>query len=500
MDNKLKKVEQYSNPNYEIKPYNSEKPLLIDFINNVQLSPKSNVPWVVYENKTTVFKPMILSDFLKNGITNEGKILNYIIVKNNETGNGFSIFCYDNGLYKKMAADEFKGIIRKFIPQLMRTKRSVDEIYADLISEDKFIDEKDLNSNEQFINFQDILLDIKSLKKYPHTPKFLSTIQIPIKYEDIENCNDYCPVFDNYINTLCDNDQDEIKILMQCIGLSISNVYGYRIKKALFLVGKGDTGKSQIKKLVETLLGQQNISTVDLKVLNSRFGKSAMYGKRLVGCNDMSYETIKELDIFKNMTGGDNISLEFKNGGFIDYTYKGFIWFNCNSLPTFGGDKGKWVYNRMIPLICKNPIPKEKQDKMLFEKMMKEKNVIVKKAIFALKELIDNNYNMELTDEMKNTLNDYETENSTLLTFTRECCIDASQLKVKTKRSTFNKCYSSWNKLYNDGKGKVGNNTMKKVLEERYKETYRLSSGIWYMDKLAIKPEVQEELGVYDNI
>lgn len=483
----------------QIHTYNSNQPFKLEFVNNVQLSPESNVPWVVYENKKPILKPMILSDFLKNGTYDNGRILNYIIVKNNETGSGFSIFCYNNGIYKRMAAEEFKGIIRKFIPQLLRNRRAVDEIYADLIAEDKFIEEKELNSNERIINFQDGILDIDTLKLYPHSPKVYSTIQIPADYKEIESCDGECPVFDSYIHTLCDNDEDAIDILLQCIGLSISNVYGHRTKKSLFLVGKGNTGKSQIKKLVETFIGAQNISTVDLKVLNSRFGKSAMYGKRLVGCNDMSYETIKELDIFKSMTGGDRISLEFKNGGFIDYTYKGFVWFNCNSLPTFGGDKGKWVYERMIPLVCKNEIPKEKQDKMLFEKMMKEKNAILKKVLFALKKLIKNNYNIELTEEMKKTLSEYETENNTLLTFIRECCIDSSELNVKTKRSTFNKCYSAWVKLYNDNKGKVGNNTIKKVLSEKYDENYRLSAGIWYMDKLAIKPEIQEELGVYDG-
>ena len=187
-------------------------------------------------------------------------------------------------------------------------------------------------------------------------------------------------------------------------GLCISNIYGFRTKKALFLVGKGDSGKSQIKSLTERLIGVDNISTADIKTLNSRFGRMALYGKRLVGCNDMSYETVADMDIFKQATGGDRIEIEFKNDGFMNYLFKGFIWFNCNKLPSFGGDKGKWVYDRMIPIICDNVIPEEKRDRFLLDKMMNEKNSIIKKALKSLKILINNDFKFNITAEMKDTL------------------------------------------------------------------------------------------------
>lgn len=495
-----KNLEKKTPTNDFIHCYDESKPINIIFNKEINsISEKSNVNWVVWENNKPTFKPMRLSQFLKYGNYNGKKVLNYVITKGKDAKNGFTIFRYDKGVYKKTSADEFKGAIRKFIPQDLRNRKLVDEVYADLISEDLFIDEFQLNSAESYINFEDGIFDLKSKTLLPHSPEYLSTIQIPAKYKEIESAPDIAPVFDKYIHTLCDNDEDAIEILMECIGLAISNVYGYRTKKALFLVGKGDSGKSQIKKLAETFIGINNISTADLKNINSRFGKSALYGKRLVGCNDMSYEAIKEMDIFKQITGGDNISIEFKNGDFIDYTYKGFCWFNCNNMPAFGGDKGKWVYDRMIPIACVNSIPKEKQDPKLFDKMYLERNTILKRCLQALYRLIDNNYNIELTENMKKMLNTYEIENNTLLTFISECCVDSSDVSTKTKRSTFNKCYSNWCKIYNDNKGKVGNNTIKKLLSEKYDENFKLSGGIWYMDKLAIKPEILNELGVYDT-
>ena len=71
------------------------------------------------------------------------------------------------------------------------------------------------------------------------------------------------------------------------------------MKKALFLVGQGDTGKSQLKSLVERLLGRGN-----LKEIESRFGTGAVYGTRLAGSSDMSLLSVDELKTFKKMTGG----------------------------------------------------------------------------------------------------------------------------------------------------------------------------------------------------
>ena len=484
-----------------ISPYNENKPILIKFDSNYeQLQGNSNIPWVVFDGKKTVVNPMILSDWLKKGKYNGKKIFNYIIVRSSDGSNKYKIFLYNRGVYNEMSCDEFKAGIRRFIPQLLRNKKVVDEVYADLICNDMFVDETNINANEDIINFKDGIFNIKTKELLPHSPKYLTTIQIPTNYKDIESSDGECPYFDKYIQTLCNNDEETIEVLMQIVGLSLSNVYGFRTKKALFLVGKGNSGKSQIKKLVENFLGIKNISTIDLEDLNKPFGKSALYGKRLVGCNDMSYQRIADMSIFKQATGGDNISIEFKYGSRINYLYKGFLWFNCNDLPSFGGDKGDWVYDRIIPIACINVIPKEKQDSTLFDKMLKEKNAIIKKSLEALYRLMDANYKIERTDGMNETLEKYQEDNNTLLSFIKEYCIDASDVSVKTKRSTFMKCYDAYCRIYHNNKGKIGAKAIRELLKEKYGEDYQKSNGIYYMTKLGIMPDTMEkEFGVYDN-
>jgi len=476
----------------EIFPYDNSKPIKINFHTD-QLQEGTNVPWVVFDGKKTTVNPMILSNWLKNGVYNGKKIFNYMIAKSSDGSNKYKIFIYNKGVYVEMSSDEFKAAIRIFIPQLLRNKKLVDEVYADMICNDMFVDESKINADEDIINFKDGIFNIRTKELLPHDPKYISTIQIPTNYKDIEASDGISPVFDGYIQTLCNHDPQTIEVLMQIMGLSISNVYGFRTKKSLFLVGKGDSGKSQIKKLVENFIGEKNVSTADLEDLNKQFGKSAMYGKRLVGCNDMSYQHVADMSIFKQATGGDYISIEFKFGGRINYLYKGFLWFNCNDLPSFGGDKGEWVYDRIIPIACVNRIPKEKQDSMLFDKMLKEKDAIIKKSLEALYRLIDNNYKIERTPGMQATLEKYQEDNNTLLTFIKEYCVTTDDVDIKTKKSSFMRCYDQYCKIYNKNQGKMGVKAIRELLKEKYNEEFHKSNGIYYMTKIGLLPETMEK-------
>lgn len=482
----------------------TEKVETLDLIQQNKQETELDYSWITVTEKPTrderfvkreySVNPMELSNYIKNNI-------NYIFVRG-AANEGIIRYIYADGYYKCVSDDEFKGFIKSFIPYQLRKSREINEVFIDLTTEMKFIDYELLNSNEDIINFQDGLLDLKDWKLKPHTPEIYSTIQIPARYQDIQNANVSAPTFDNYMITLCNGDIEVYDLLMQCLGLAISNIYAYRTKKALFLVGQGNTGKSQLKRIAEYLIGRENVSNIDLKKVNERFGAASLYQKRLSGCNDMSYQRIEDMSIFKQLTGGDSIEIEFKNKNPFTFLYKGFLWFNCNKLPLFGGDTGKWVYERIMPVYCNNVIPKEKQDPMLFEKMIKEKNSILLGALLALQKLIKNNYHFIEPKSMEKAREAYETENNTLLTFVKDCCVVKPDIipSARTKRSTFREAYDIWIKKNNNGRGKLNSKDMNLLLEKNFGEVYIKSNGIVYMSVLVLTPEAKEELGIYDAI
>ncbi len=223
----------------------------------------------------------------------------------------------------------------------------------------------------------------------PHTPDVYSTIQIPCEWTGIPTPT---PVFDAYMHTLANGNKEIEQLLMEFIDVCISNVKGCRMKKALFLVGDGDTGKSQLKSLVELLLGRDNYIGIDLKEIEARFGTGAIYDTRLAGSSDMSFLSVDELKTFKKITGGDSLYAELKGQQAFEFTYNGLLWFCMNRLPRFGGDNGQWVYDRIMVVRCENIIPKDKQDKRLLDKLYAEREGIVYKAVKALQQVIANGY------------------------------------------------------------------------------------------------------------
>lgn len=373
---------------------------------------------------------------------------NYISI-NDRLAKQTRVFWYENGVYKPVSDDMLKGYIKSFIVKYDVTllkMRDVNEVFNDLKTDLRFVDEVMLNADENIINFQNGLLNLRDMKLYPHSPKVLSTIQIPCNYNP---SNNNCPVFIKFIDDFVSGDNDKAELLFQYMGVCSSNIKGYRMKQAMFMYGKGNTGKSQLKSLTERILGNENCSSVDLSALEERFGTSQLYLKRLVGSGDMSFMSVKELKVFKNATGGDDIFIEFKGRDGFRYKFTGQFWFCMNKLPAFSGDRGNWVYNRIIAFDCNNVISEDKQDKMLLDKMYEEREAIINMLIPALKKVIDNGFRYDIPQSCIINRQKYIEDNSPVITFYNECCVQRAS-KFKNDSCTITKIYKVFQAWYKD--------------------------------------------------
>lgn len=233
--------------------------------------------------------------------------MQYILVRDNGR-QALLKYVYEDGCYRFYADNMMMGRIKQYIAdydeelvKMSKVNEALQHINTDL----NYVGQDELNADESIINFQNGLLRVSDTETVlePHTPSVLTTIQIPCAWKDVPL---QTPVFDAYMETLSDGDKKVQQLLLEFMGACISNVKGWRMKKALFLVGDGDTGKSQLKSLVERLLGRGNFIGIDLKEIESRFGTGAIYDTRLAGSSDMSFLSVEELKTFKKMTGGDS--------------------------------------------------------------------------------------------------------------------------------------------------------------------------------------------------
>ena len=384
--------------------------------------------------------------------------LDYVLVRDNGK-QGMLKYVYEKGAYRIFADDMMKGVIKNFIAEydeeLVRIKQ-VNEAFQLIATDLNYVPQEKLNANESLINFQNGLLYVTSTETtlHPHSPKALSTIQIPCNWVGSETLT---PVFDRYMQTLTNGDAAIRQLLLEFMGACISNVKGWRMKKALFLVGEGDTGKSQLKSLVERLLGFGNYIGIDLTEIEARFGTGAIYGTRLAGSSDMSFLTVDELKTFKKITGGDSLFAEFKGQQGFEFTYSGLLWFCMNRLPKFGGDDGKWVYNRIMAVNCPNAIPKDKQDKLLLDKMYAEREGIVYKAVKALQTVIKNGYRFSEPQSVEVARETYMAENNTVISFFDECMCPWENGIINSHCTTgrIYRVYQAWCRENNNGFAKT---------------------------------------------
>jgi P4 family phage/plasmid primase-like protien len=304
-------------------------------------------------------------------------------------------------------------------------------------------------------------------------------------------------VFDGYMKTLTNMDKSTERLLLEWNGVCISNVKGWRMKKALFMVGPGDTGKSQLKSLTERIIGKGNFIGIDLKEIEARFGTGVVYGTRLAGSSDMSFLSVEELKTFKKITGGDSLFAEFKGQQGFEFTYNGLLWFCMNRLPKFGGDDGKWVYDRIMVVECKNEIPKDEQDKTLLDKMYAERDGIVYKAIKALQTVIANGYRFTEPESVSKARDVYMIENNTVVSFYNECMVQRPQNKICDSCSTGRvySVYKAWCDDNNHGFAKTAKefrDILSAHLSSSFKEiTVHTNRGTFYKE-LTLSLEAKE--------
>lgn len=429
--------------------------------------------------------------------------LDYILVQEAERGR-YQKYVYCDGCYRVYSDDQFRGAIKKFVeahdPNLVRMSE-IEETFRILNTDEDYVPWTALDADEGIINFQNGLLHLDTMELTPHSPDVLSTIQISCEWGSPAPT----PLFDSYIHRLTGGNTELERLLLQFMGVAISNVRGYRMKKALFMYGPGDTGKSQLKRLTEMILGEANCSAIDLDRLEEKFGASSIYGKRLAGSADMSFMTVKELKVFKRVTGGDTIQIEFKGEKAFDAVYNGVLWFCMNDLPKFGGDDGDWVYERIMPVQCAQVIPKEEQDPRLLEKMYAERQGIIWKAVEALRQVIANGYSFTEPTQVTKARAGYKVENNSALEFFSRCMVrrygPISGNDVCTVSHIYDEYWRWYSQIYGDRYRKSWKDFYRDIAAHlgttfADMKTPRRGNGV-YLREWTINPQALEEFKAF---
>lgn len=381
----------------------------------------------------------------------------YGLVMENESQN---IFRYDKelGTYCLCEKMEIYGLIYASFGRTSVSQKMFGELYTNIWTALFNRTHIRLDSRDDIINVKNGVYSLKDDKLHLHSPKYYSSVQLDIELpKDFEAVKEKYKggVFDRFFDQFTSGDEKAKELLLRFFGLMMSNIPGYSVKKGLFLVSKkGNTGKSLLKNLITDIVGQRHVMNLDLQQIEGRWGTGLCYKKRIVGSGDQSVSGVRELATFKQMTGGDVLFAEKKGKDGFSYVFDGVFFACANQMPKFGGDRGEHLYDRFVIFEPQYSVPYEQQDRLLLERLKKEKQYIAVLAIEALKRLIADGMVLPDIEATKKARALYKRDNNTFALFCSECVTplnrkSAGAFAVSCK--TLFDIYKSWCRYNNYG-------------------------------------------------
>ncbi len=290
------------------------------------------------------------------------------------------LYVYKDGIYV-FGDDILKKDIR-VLTKSASTNHHVREI-MELIKDLTVVDRETFTVKVNFINLNNGVYDLLTGELLSHDPQYYFFTKVPIDFVP----DAQCPTIKRYLSDVLDEDQT--RVVLEWFGYALYREYF--IKKALILVGEGDTGKTTLINLLYAFIGEKNVSGVSLQKLTyERFSASALEHKHLNVYDDLSAKDIQDNGVFKIATGGGVISGEKK---FKDhYMFKNYAkhTFACNTIPDVKNATDDAYFLRWIVITFNKIIEDDKKDKQLIHKMTtpEELSGLLNLALEGLRQLL----------------------------------------------------------------------------------------------------------------
>lgn len=282
----------------------------------------------------------------------DAEIFEYLREKENLFVVGQVVYIYRSGVY---IADLSGAILKTAIKSLLYKRfikaPIIDRVYK-LFLQDADLQVKADEVNRyppEWINFQNAFYDPLSGELVPHDPKFRAINQIPMEYHPGEQVSGV--EVEKWLRFITPNPEDRQMLLEYC-GYCLTR--DTRQQKFLILVGSGGSGKSTLIRLLETVLGEDNLSHVSLKELGQRFASFGLMGKLVNSCADLETGALEDVSTMKKLLGEDGIRAEQKGRDAISFKSYAKLLFSTNELPLVLSERSNGFFRRVLILTMDN--------------------------------------------------------------------------------------------------------------------------------------------------
>lgn len=333
---------------------------------------------------------------------------------------------YEDGIYMGgHSAIESKMI--KHIPTLNKAKRSEVIAYLELLCDDAEM------SGAEYIAFRNGVYNINTGELVPFSPSLVILNKIDWNY----NPTAYNADVDSMFTRLSCGDDAVKSLLCEAIGYTM-----YRrneLRKSFVLTGEKQNGKSTYLKLINYLLGRDNVTSLDLAELGQRFKPAELFGKLANIGDDIGDDFISNPAVFKKLVSGDPVNVERKGENPFDLKCYAKFLFSANDIPRIK-DKSGAVISRLVIIPFNARFTKDDPDfdPFIIYKLTTENAMeyLINVGLEGLKRVLAA-YSFTESDKVVRALAEYEENNNPILLFLKE--IDKNDILNRSTRDIYSR-------------------------------------------------------------
>ena len=338
-------------------------------------------------------------------------------LKRNEAG---IMFEYRDGVYVMLNREELNKLVLDAMYEdnlwSYRTGKCVADKVMCLSTLLPLLVETD---DPETLNVRNGLLNIYTLKLSPHTPDFVTLIQLPVEYKPHATCPTWLLAMAAW--TQGDEQEAKTNVLQEFAGYCLSS--STKQAKALFLIGDGGNGKSTYADTIGMLIGDRATSRISLEEIYTQFGMAGLIGKRLNIIEEISSNYFHGHKI-KSLISGEETTAAIKYKDSFKFKPEAKYIFAVNMMPRVD-DASSGMERRILAINFRNNFRENPNVNLRFGKglLAKELPGILNWALEGAKRLADNGKFTE-TKEKDEIIKDYREENSSVDGFIGECFED----------------------------------------------------------------------------
>lgn len=335
------------------------------------------------------------------------------------------LYLYDEaeGYWRLLRESESNRTIRRMIPVNQRfyvNKQNLAEVYEWLLTDSKEIVQSS-ETRRYYLNFQDCALDWSTGDIYYERQDMYFKYALRVNYADLSEMRNgrFC----DFVTDIFGDDEETKREFRKFLGLCLSDIRD--LKLSMLLYGPSNTGKSVLLNLLRKIVGPEWCSSLSFTQMSNEFAITQLLGKRLNLSGEVSGASNKRLDIFKSLTGNDDVTACFKTKDHFQFRNESLLVFACNSFPPVSTlEEFESFLSRIIVFPFSRPKPRSEWINNLDELLMDDLASVIEMATVGLRELEDDSFCFIETPSMQQSKREFIGKYNSFKLFAEECIVE----------------------------------------------------------------------------